>query len=538
MENEYPKGGELLFYGNLTKAEADALPYEKVARAIIAPTDTQEVIICGRRYGTMSDEDKERMGSTALNLGEFERSKGGEDLAATKPYCSDPNILMMKYTIKGAGVAVIYQTVNEARSTQFLVLAGQWFTRYISFTDASRENIMQVTAWWRTMPTNVDYNAETHRVRLVDYNRQHSLPENKATDGFVIPSATTTIDGLMSKEDKQKLNSVKEKVIVDTRSATYNAIRALLDSGKEVFVNKGSEIYRLIADFGGEINFAGFGYNNQSLLYIRYNDDGTIESGSTHIGDSYELKIGNSVVEAVNEVYDYTHEQQKQFHVLIDYNGSLAPIEIKGNRAEVVCRYTANSYEGAAPTTIFKPACRCTVEGEAFEEYSVKMYNQASMSEESRIYPSMDGTVEIAQGVTIWVKFSVKLDYRVLGQTLSFAAGCAFSNFEAAPMTKREKVLAYVDEEAVDFVHNGGKVTLHTQSAGKPLSIHGKQFASDFRYALKVESDCMETGSDYGITVAMSPKADTLLTISKRETKENDALVVMYNKYTFEVPLA
>ena len=144
------------------------------------------------------------------DLGEFARSGLGEAKAATLQYCANPNILLMKYTITGQGVAIIHQSVNEARSTQYLVLAGFWFTRYITFTSAQRTAISQVTAWHRTMPTNVDYNAETHRVRLMDYNRQHSLPENKETDGFEIPLASASSDGLLSKEDKKALDDMKD----------------------------------------------------------------------------------------------------------------------------------------------------------------------------------------------------------------------------------------------------------------------------------------------------------------------------------------
>lgn len=143
------------------------------------------------------------------DLGEFARSGLGEAKAATLQYCANPNILLMKYTITGQGVAVIHQSVNEARSTQYLVLAGFWFTRYITFTNAQRTGISQVSQWWRTMPTNVDYDTNTHRVRLVDYNRQHSLPLNNANDGFVIPSASTTTDGLMSNRDKVKLDDIE-----------------------------------------------------------------------------------------------------------------------------------------------------------------------------------------------------------------------------------------------------------------------------------------------------------------------------------------
>lgn len=171
----------------------------------MVPTETHFNAIVDK-VNEIIDEGTGKVQSDIVDLGEFARSGLGEAKAASIPYCSDPSILMMKYTITGQGVAIIHQSVNEARSTQYLVLAGFWFTRYITFTSAQRTAISQVTAWHRTMPTNVDYNAETHRIRLMDYNRQHSLPLNNANDGFVIPSASTTTDGLMSKEDKAKID--------------------------------------------------------------------------------------------------------------------------------------------------------------------------------------------------------------------------------------------------------------------------------------------------------------------------------------------
>lgn len=174
----------------------------------VSSTDYHEYTRKRTSTGWGEWKENESASSDIVDLGEFARSAGGENKAATVEYAGNPDILMMKYTITGQGAAIIHQTVNDARSTQYLVLAGQWFTRYITFTDGTRTAIAQVTAWWRTMPTNVEYNAGTRRVRLVDYNRQHSLPENKATDGFELPLATQTTDGLMSKEDKVKLEGI------------------------------------------------------------------------------------------------------------------------------------------------------------------------------------------------------------------------------------------------------------------------------------------------------------------------------------------
>lgn len=177
----------------------------------MVPTETHFNAIVDK-VNEIIDEGTGKVQSDIVDLGEFARSGLGEAKAASIPYSSDPNILLMKYTITGQGVAIVHQTVNDARSTQYLVLAGFWFTRYITFTNSQRTAISQVTAWWRTMPTNVDYDPATHRVKLVDYNRQHSLPLNTSNDGFVIPSASATTDGLMSREDKVKLDAVYKQL--------------------------------------------------------------------------------------------------------------------------------------------------------------------------------------------------------------------------------------------------------------------------------------------------------------------------------------
>lgn len=192
--------------------------------------------IYGRSYYNNAWSEWERVNgdkSDIIDLGEFERSGEGEAKAATLKYCADPNILFMKYTITGKGVATIQQSVVGSRCQQLLFLEGQWFTRYISFTTAGREIILQVTAWWRTMPTNVDYDSNSRRVRLVDYNRQHSLPENKSTDGFELPLATGTTAGLMSGDDKTKLDNAY-KIANDA----YAKVGECVDNIEDLFLNK------------------------------------------------------------------------------------------------------------------------------------------------------------------------------------------------------------------------------------------------------------------------------------------------------------
>lgn len=197
------------------------------------PESGKKQNIYGRSYYNNAWSEWERVNgdkSDIIDLGEFERSGEGEAKAATLKYCADPNILFMKYTITGKGVATIQQSVVGSRCQQLLFLEGQWFTRYISFTTASREIILQVTAWWRTMATNVDYDMNSRRVRLVDYNRAHSLPNNNPnTDGFVLPLATESTAGLMSGDDKKKLNSA------DSLRALYVAAGAAYSESTKTY---------------------------------------------------------------------------------------------------------------------------------------------------------------------------------------------------------------------------------------------------------------------------------------------------------------
>lgn len=150
-------------------------------------------------------------GSGDYYLGKFVRSGDAEKAAAKLEIASNPEITTMVYDVDGLdnGRGIIQQEVMDARCQQLLLFKGNWFTRYISFTNVERTEILQVTAWWRTMATNLDYNPTTHRVRLTTYNREASCPNNNAnTDGFEIPLATTTTDGLLSKADKAKIDNL------------------------------------------------------------------------------------------------------------------------------------------------------------------------------------------------------------------------------------------------------------------------------------------------------------------------------------------
>lgn len=236
-------------------------------------------------------------GSDIVDLGEFERSGQGEAKAAEVEYAGNADILMMSYTITGAGKAIIHQTVNESRSTQFLVLGGFWFTRYITFTDDSRTAISQVTAWWRTMPTNVEYNAGTRRVRLVDYNRQHSLPLNSANDGFELPLADGATDGLMSKEDKSKLDGISGganlavtelNAIVsgspETTGITYDKVMEDGLSYDFVFLKKGVTAQVVLRTYNGSLPI----HQQSPKLYSAYSGfEKTPEEWNSYLIKSY-----------------------------------------------------------------------------------------------------------------------------------------------------------------------------------------------------------------------------------------------------------
>lgn len=213
--------------------------------------------------------------ATMVYLGEYKNSGGGETAAAQIQICSDPSINLMTYRVTtGNGANVIMQQVRGARCQQILFFDGQMFTRSIGFNDESRTRITSVGLWNRTMPTNLIYNQETHRIRMVDYNTQHSLPLNDVNnDGVAIPSATISVDGLMTKEQVTTLNQHTNSIntLFGLTPIVCDGIVSLVNVEQSSFLGTYDGLY---IDEDAEVLLYGCISGGTMKYYVNTRDDG------------------------------------------------------------------------------------------------------------------------------------------------------------------------------------------------------------------------------------------------------------------------
>lgn len=83
-----------------------------------------------------------------VNLGDFEKSAGGENAAAQLAVCGDESVNIILYRITSTNhVAVIFQIVSGDTCAQSLMLNGIHYYRGIFFTSSERKAIRQVGNW-------------------------------------------------------------------------------------------------------------------------------------------------------------------------------------------------------------------------------------------------------------------------------------------------------------------------------------------------------------------------------------------------------
>lgn len=226
----------------------------------------------------------------------------------------------------------------------------------------------------------------------------------------------------------------------------------------------------------------------------------------------------------------------KEFHALIDYPFTTA-IEIKGGKAYCTARYAANSYEGAPATSIFKATCLCYAYDDSgdydFVASAVNFYTDTSLT--TRIRPAADGTIELAQGVSVVAVFEVPLTDKALGRRIAFKAQDAYSNHEGELKSTLTALQFYVEEESIPKARPLN-TNLHLHSLGGNISVNGKEFGSDYRYALKAYIDGVTTSGSGNISNQPLPSPDAIINVRATEYKPGDLLRIQIGQTIVEVP--
>ena len=165
--------------------------------------------------GLMSADDKKKADNYpakfVLDLGLVASQEVGEEEAAKSEVAGNRNISFIRFQVQGVRTlktSLIMQWPNGVDETAQLMCVdkAQW-RRNVTGATGAEGAPTTATPWERTAPHLIDYDKSRRMLQLKDYFRKVVPNENEG--GVELPLATSTQDGLMSAEDKTKLNQTK-----------------------------------------------------------------------------------------------------------------------------------------------------------------------------------------------------------------------------------------------------------------------------------------------------------------------------------------
>ena len=165
--------------------------------------------------GLMSADDKKKAdnypSNFVLDLGLVASQEAGEQEAAKSEVAGNRNISFIRFQVQGVRTlktSLIMQWPNGVDETaQLMCVDKQQWRRNVTGATGVKGDQTTADPFERTAPHLIDYDKSRRRLQLKDYFRRVVPNENEG--GVELPLATSTQDGLMSAEDKTKLNQTK-----------------------------------------------------------------------------------------------------------------------------------------------------------------------------------------------------------------------------------------------------------------------------------------------------------------------------------------
>lgn len=181
-----------------------------------------------------------------LDMGVVSSSSVAEDRAVE--LARNKNILFMRYETANGQIGTIQQVYsNDGYSMQYLTLNGTEFVRVVYYDSGMK------SAWRNINKTSIVYKL------LYDANSRvlsfHDPIQDEGFGGVTLPLATTSKAGLMTATDKEKINNLSDKMIVDLGTVATSAVAE---------------------DYAAQSDVAG----NRDILAIRYRTKVADESGT------------------------------------------------------------------------------------------------------------------------------------------------------------------------------------------------------------------------------------------------------------------
>lgn len=184
--------------------------------------------------GLMSAADKEKLdvypSQFVLDLGLVETQEAGEQEAAKSEVAGNRNISFIRFQVQGVRTlktSLIMQWPNGIDETAQIkcVDKAQW-RRNVTGATGVEGAPTTATPWERTAPHLIDYDKSRRMLQLKDHLGK-GVPNEV---GVELPLATSTQDGLMSAEDKTKLNQTKS--VEEVTWTEQHAMNAYTECGE------------------------------------------------------------------------------------------------------------------------------------------------------------------------------------------------------------------------------------------------------------------------------------------------------------------
>ena len=163
------------------------------------------------KAGVMTAEDKTKLDNLtayARDLGNFESEEAALDALKDIEISSDSNIVHVHCTYANGAMSItMMQSIENDYCRQIIFNKSKLYQRAIYFTNGERTEISYAEDWSCLFGDRLQWDSGENKYVLrqfdLSFNKEHTDP---------IPTATTTNDGLMSKEDKQLLENIKAQL--------------------------------------------------------------------------------------------------------------------------------------------------------------------------------------------------------------------------------------------------------------------------------------------------------------------------------------
>lgn len=163
------------------------------------------------KAGVMTAEDKTKLDNLtayARDLGNFESEEAALDALKAIEISSNSNIVHVHCTYANGAMSItMMQSIENDYCRQIIFNKSKLYQRAIYFTNGERTEISYAEDWSCLFGDRLQWDSGENKYVLrqfdLSFNQEYTEP---------IPTATTTNDGLMSKEDKQLLEKIKTQL--------------------------------------------------------------------------------------------------------------------------------------------------------------------------------------------------------------------------------------------------------------------------------------------------------------------------------------